>query len=371
MNILVLTSTFPDGIENWKGVFVKEQVDALSKEHNVNVVQCGIDYNRFKPFFKGFVQQDSTFGYLVYRITVFRSFPIFNQLNYILTVYWKLRKIILLTKPDIIHCHYSYPSGLVASLVKRFNNIPFVVTEHTRIKTIFRSFFHRVLSIKAMKNAGKVIAVSNSLKSEIIAEGINNVEVIANVININKFHISSRIVDPITIGFLGSFNNKNKGLETLLYACENLPFRYRIKIGGSGQFYDYYEKLSKDLGINNNCTFCGNVSQSEIPLFYSDLGIFVLASKYETFGIVLVEAMASGIPVVATKCGGPSDIVTDINGILVDIDNSTQMRDAIIKIYNSYSNYSSEQIREFALNNFSSNPFMFKINNLYQKCLSK
>ncbi len=371
MNILVLTSTFPDNTKSWNGIFVKEQVDALSKEHNVCVVKCEVDYNSFKPFFKAKVQEDSNLGYPVYRIIVNKSFPIYNQLNYLVTVYWKLKRIISKHNPDIIHCHYSYPSGIVALLVKRFYKIPFVVTEHTRIRATFRSYLHRVLSLMAMRKSFKVIAVSNSLKQEIIDEGVNNIEVIPNVISTDRFKLSTRGIEPFIIGFLGSLNTHNKGLDTLLKACVNLPFSYRIKIGGSGKYLEYYKNLSEDLGISQKCCFCGNISQPDIPNFYSDLSVFILASKYETFGIVLVEAMAAGIPVVATRCGGSIDIVNETNGILVDTDSPEQILDALIKIHKNYLLYNSEDIRNYAQNKFSEVPFLQRANEIYCSCLPK
>ena len=143
MKILVLTSAFPDSTESWNGIFVKEQVNTIAKEHDVCVVRLRVDYTRFKPFFSTKIIKDTSFGYPLYRITVAKSFPIYNQFNYIIAAFFATRKIVSDFKPDLIHCHYSYPSGVVASLIKRFYKTPFITTEHTKIKTTFRSVFHR------------------------------------------------------------------------------------------------------------------------------------------------------------------------------------------------------------------------------------
>ncbi|NOU18513.1 MAG: glycosyltransferase [Bacteroidales bacterium] len=371
MRILVLTSTFPDRLESWNGIFVKEQVSAIAKEHDVCVVRLRVDYTRFKPFFSYKLIKDTTLGYPLYRITVAKSFPIYNQFNYIVAACYATIKVLSDFKPDLIHCHYSYPSGIVASLIKKFYKIPFITTEHTKIKTTFRSVFHRILSLFAMKRAFRVVAVSNTLKAELKAVGINNVEVIPNVINIERFKTNKQNTNPFVIGFLGSMNSHNKGLDILLKACLELPFEYFIRVGGAGKYLEYYRNLSRELGIENKCGFLGEILSPDIPSFYNDLSVFVLASKYETFGIVLVEAMASGIPVIATKCGGPVDIVNYTSGILVDTDNVDQFMNAIINIHTNYESYKSEEIKNYALNSFSSIPFMLKTNNLYRLCLSK
>lgn len=367
MNVLILTSTFPDSIDSWNGVFVKEQASALAKEHNIFVVRCRVDYNSFNPFFSAKVEKDLTFGYPVYRITVSKSFPVYNQINYLLTTFWRLRRIIKEHKTDMIHCHYSYPSGIIAAVINYSYKIPYVVTEHTRIKTTFRSYFHRVLSIIAMKRAKTMIAVSNSLKQEIVEHGINNVAVIPNVTNIERFSLSVRSADPFIIGFLGSLNTKNKGLDILLNACDSLPFNFTLKIGGEGKYLEYYKRMSKELQINHKCNFVGNINQFDIPYFYSDISLFVLTSRYETFGIVLVEAMAAGVPVIATKCGGPADIVNESNGVLVDIDNPKQLKEALVKVFEEYSKYSARNIRDYANVNFSAASFLSKVNQLYSK----
>lgn len=371
MRILVLTSTFPDSIESWNGIFVKEQVDAIAKEHDVCVVKVQVDYSMFKPFFSHKIQKNTSFGYPLHRIIVSKSFPIYNQFNYLLTSYWSLKKIVSDFKPDLIHCHYSYPSGVIASLISRSYKIPFVTTEHTRIKTTFRSFFHRKLSIFAMRRAYRIVAVSNTLKSEIELEGIKNIEVIPNVINVEKFNSNNQSQSPFIIGFLGSLNTHNKGLDILLNACANLPFEFSIRIGGNGKHLEYYKDLAKELGLESKCNFREEILSQNIPDFYKNLSVFVLPSRYETFGIVLVEAMSSGVPVIASKCGGPLDIVNYISGILVDTDNKEQLAKALINIHSNYTNYRSEDIKAYALNSFSSVPFMLKINNLYRICLLK
>jgi glycosyltransferase involved in cell wall biosynthesis len=369
MNILILTKTFPSGENSWGGIFVKEQAEALAGEHHVTVVKFTNERNKFSPFFNYSVTEGISNKYRIFSITVSRSFPVYNQLNYIISVRLALNKIIKETDPDLVHCHYSYPAGVVACLLKMKFGLPYVVTEHTRISTTFRSVFHRWLSIRALHNSSINITVSAALKKELSDEGISNVEVVPNVIDTSRFLVNRNIPGILKIGFLGSLNTHNKGLDLLLKACSGLPADFSLKIGGGGINIAHYREMAENLGISGKCNFIGEVPVNEIPGFYSGLNLFVLPSRYETFGIVLVEAMASGLPVISTRCGGPEEIINDRVGLLVDTDNSDQLKEAIMKIYSGLKSYEPVEIHNYAENNWGVNSFLNKINPIYQRCL--
>jgi L-malate glycosyltransferase len=368
MNILILTKTFPTAENSWGGIFVKEQADALAGEHVVTVVRFTTDKNKFQPFFRYNVSEERSGRYRLFSITVSRSFPVYNQFNYIVSVRLAMNKIIKETDPDLIHCHYSYPAGVVGCLLKMKMGLPYVVTEHTRISITFRSVFHKWLSIKALRNSMTNITVSKALKKELVDEGISNVEVVPNVINTAGFQVNKDLSGKLRIGFLGSLNTHNKGLDLLLKACSGLPVDFTLKIGGGGQHLEYYKEMAEKLGVADKCNFTGEVPVGEIPVFYSGLNLFVLPSRYETFGIVLVEAMASGLPVISTRCGGPEEIVNERSGLLIDKDNPDQLKDAIMKIYSGSVGYDPEEIHNYAENNWGINSFLNKINPIYLRC---
>jgi glycosyltransferase involved in cell wall biosynthesis len=369
MNILILTKTFPSGESNWGGIFVRDQAEALAGEHNVTVVRFTNDNNKFSPFFNYTITEGRSNRYRFFSINVSRSFPVYNQFNYILSVRLALKKIIKEVKPDLIHCHYSYPAGVVAWLTEMKTGLPYVVTEHTRIRSTFRSVFHKKLSVNALYNSECNIAVSNALKMELLSEGIHNVEVVPNVINTGRFSINNDLSGTLRIGFLGSLNTHNKGLDLLLNACSGLPVDFNLKIGGGGRHLDYYKEMAGKLGIENKCLFTDEVPVNDTPDFYRGLNMFVLPSRYETFGIVLVEAMAAGLPVISTRCGGPEEIVNERSGLLVESDNSGQLKEAIINLYENLNRYDPEEIHNYAENNWGVKSFLNKINPIYLRCL--
>jgi glycosyltransferase involved in cell wall biosynthesis len=371
MKILIITKSFPDTPDDWRGIFVKEQAEALSSEHDITVVKCTENKNNFNPFFR-FRIEPAAFTYYKYlTIKVSRSFPWYNQFNYLVSLYFALRKIIDHDKPEIIHCHSSYPSGVVGWFIKRTTGIPFIVTEHTRLRNIFRSVFHKKLSLAALRRACCIISVSNSLKEEIIAEGIENVYIVPNVIDTGRFQLAVKKSDPFILGFLGPLNDPNKGLGTLLRACADLPFHFVLKIGGIGTLDEYFGDITLKEKLESKIIRNEKINLHMIRNFYDDINLMVLPSRYETFGMVLIEALASGIPVVATRCGGPNDIVTEKTGILTEVNNPSLLREAIIKIHSDYKRYDPEEIRNYVISAFGPGPFLKRINLIYKSCLSK
>ena len=94
---------------------------------------------------------------------------------------------------------------------------------------------------------------------------------------------------------------------------------------------------------------------------------FVLSSEYETFGVVLVEALALGKPVIATKCGGPESIVTPEVGYLISKNSEKEMTDALLKLYQNWNKFNSLQIRQYCLENFSEKAVIGELTKIYHE----
>jgi L-malate glycosyltransferase len=374
MNILVLTHSYPDQNHKWRGIFVREQVRALSLKHDIIVVYFKVDYSHFSPF--------SVYSFLKkvdgrvteYEVTVNKSFPVITQIKSLSNTYRFIKNEILnQIKIDIIHSHLSYPGGFLGTILQVKNKIPNILTEHSRIKSYFRSWFHKQCVKFTLRKATCVISVSKPLKEEIVSLCHRQVEVIHNIVDIGKFElIKPKPEGTLNIGFLGALKNDNKGLDLLLKSASLLERKeFFLHIGGDGILIDSYKKMARELGIDSNCKFYGEISRNDIADFYSGLDLFVLASRYETFGIVLIEAMACGIPVIATKCGGPEEIVTTSTGMLIQKDNIEELKNAIMTMSESIGSYNKGTIRNYANENFGQEVFIKRVSDLYQKILIK
>jgi glycosyltransferase involved in cell wall biosynthesis len=221
--------------------------------------------------------------------------------------------------------------------------------------------------VYALKNATSVIAVSNSLKGEIFSLCKRQVNVIHNIVDTDKFILNKhKPAHILNIGFLGGLGNNNKGLDLLLKAASLIQKKdFILHIGGNGILLEAYQKMSEEFNIEGFCKFYGEIPREKIVDFYSGLDLFVLPSRYETFGIVLIEAMSCGLPVIATKCGGPQEIVTAETGILIGKNNPEELARAIENISDKLSMYDGEAIRKYAKENFGKSAFIGNITLLY------
>jgi glycosyltransferase involved in cell wall biosynthesis len=142
-----------------------------------------------------------------------------------------------------------------------------------------------------------------------------------------------------------------------------------LRIGGDGPIRSKLERLTADLGVNDNVVFLGMLSRDEVHRAMQACDAFVLSSHYETFGIVLIEALACGKPVVATRCGGPECIVHDGNGLLVPVHDEIALGNAMSTLRLSLSRYDPEAIRNDCIARFGPRAVIDQLTSLYQKVL--
>ena len=222
---------------------------------------------------------------------------------------------------DIIFIHN-------AKLASCFNTI-------YKVKPIIL-FFHtdKNKQIKMLKNITRVFAVNNQTK-ELINNFFKNKKafLLPNCIKIdNKKYLQKTKSKDIVIGAMGRFVTK-KGFDLLIQVIQMYQENQKVKllIAGDGPLMHSYKRLIKN---NKNIQLLGWVKDKE--RFFSKIDIFCIPSKIEPFGIVILEAMARGIPVISTRCHGPLDIIkNNKNGILININNKNEMKSAIDLLKNN------------------------------------
>ena len=164
-----------------------------------------------------------------------------------------------------------------------------------------------------------------------------------------------------------AFLNHNKGMDILLngFAKVFKGKNVELVIGGEGAEKDNLNNLANQLGISGQVTFLGPVNREQVKHEMQQCNVFVLASRFETFGVVFIEALATGKPILATKCGGPEAIVNKINGCLVPTENSTELSRAMEYMKENYHMYNPVEIRKDCIERFSENAIIKKVSQLY------
>lgn len=364
-HILIIPSWYPLYPGDVGGSFFREQAIAL-KAKGMNVGVIFPQARSIKNAFTGFngIKAEVDEGIITYR-DAYITLPKckgFNQDR------WLKRGVRLFDlyvkengKPDVLHAHSLFNGGLLANVLSRKHGIPFVITEHSS------AFLRGLVSQKAIadagpavKNASYNIAVSNKFKF-ILNERFNTAKwnYIPNIVN-EKF-LNASFNQPIKTKKNFCFINicllgANKKVDLLIKAfsiVHKLIESVELEIGGDGPELDNLIDLVNELGLQKKVKFHGKLTRDSVLEKVSKADAFVLSSEFETFGVVLVEALALGKPSIATKCGGPESIITPEVGFLVDKNSPKALAEAMIKLYKNQGNYNRDEIREYCRREFS------------------
>ena len=365
LKILFLTPWYPDEKTPHHGVFIRDQASAVSEIHKVTVISSKVDYTSFR-IFSWKIVKGSFENVTEYRLIMYRSIPFLNQVNYLLVSVWVAWKIGRRLQPDIIHGNIAYPGGIWAYCVSRLLRRPFIVSDHTsRFVDNFRSSFHKVLTLFALKRAHRIIAVSSWAAENIRRAAGIHVDVVPNLIHVQDYAMSHLAPSPVQIGFLGGLSTNRKGLDLLLKAIAGIPKNFVLHIGGEGKRVEEYKVMAIDLGVAEKCKFHGFVEH--VPAFMKQLHFFVSSSRTEAFGMVIVEAMASGLPVVATNSGGPADFMDESCGRLVPVEDVDALREGIEWMIDNHTVFDRTLIRKKVEDKYSPTAFTSTIDGFYHK----
>ncbi len=277
--------------------------------------------------------------------------------------------------PELIHAHGRFlDAGWLALILKREFKIPFVYTEHSTYYQTGKAPVSSIPILKVIvKEASKVIAVSPQLLIQMelfLKQNITNAIVLPNIVN-KKFErvlpisIQSNVFEFISIATL----EHRKGIDLLIKAF-SVSFVDRndvcLTIVGDGPMLANYQKLVTDLLISDKVKFLPAQSKEVIIDLLDRSDAFVLPSRSETFGVVIIEALVRGLPVISTICGGPEFIITPENGILIQKDNMEQLSSALTEINLEISRFNRQSIQSTALEKFGNMTFLREIAEVYQ-----
>jgi glycosyltransferase involved in cell wall biosynthesis len=250
-------------------------------------------------------------------------------------VFWadiirELRKI----KPDIVHAQ-SLIIGMPALFSNKLLKIPYVI--YGRGSDVYLPGWLTKLTAKTiLKNASAVIALTEHMKGAMQALYSRDVVVVPNGINLGKD--TGRQSEGGNPGkrvlFVGRLHPV-KGIRYLLGAMSivhrDMPGAKLILVG-DGEERELLESLTDSLGLRECVEFAGRVPHERVQDYMNQAEVFVLPSLSEGFPVTILEAMACGLPVVATRVGGIPDILEDgTNGYLVDAMNQEQIAEALLK----------------------------------------
>ena len=245
---------------------------------------------------------------------------------------------------DIIHGHYLFPAGAAAVEVGNKHGIKTYVTAHgsDMFEVYKKQPLMRPTIKKVLRSADVVFAVSNALRHEIIATGVNGIsdktKLSWNSVDIDKFSNKSNdsfkkeynLSDKPIVLFVGNLI-KRKNVDSLLEAKKIANSDYYLVVVGDGPLFKKLKKKVEDENIRD-VIFTG--SRDDVENIIPSCDLLVLPSFSESFGLVLIEALACGKPVIGSDVGGITEIITDDVGLLVDPNKIPSIARAIDNLVN-------------------------------------
>lgn len=386
LHILILPSWYPNNAHDIAGSFFREQALALHNAgHRVGVITPMI--RSIKDIAGIFNKQyglkfENDQGVKTYRRHTVNFTPLLSKLtqNNKLKIGEKLFEEYVKNNglPDIFHVHSLVDAGFLALKLSLKYNIPYVVTEHST------AFARKLLSKGKIKKLEEVVRKSGcniAVSKEFV--GLLNTtfnfkcwQYVPNIVS--DFFLEGSLPidkDKDTFDFINvCLLTEKKRVDILIKSFSKVfkgNSKIRLKIGGDGPVKEDLKELAKTLGVYEQVIFLGRLDREQVKNEISAADAFVLSSEYETFGVVLIEALALGKPIIATKCGGPESIVIPKVGCLVEKNSVKALAESMDELYLKKEDYSAEDIRKYCIANFSEYAVTNKLAGVYQLVLSE
>lgn len=296
---------------------------------------------------------------------------------------WKGVKMVAAKQaPECIHAHGIYPAGLAAVLIGRKLGVPAVVTEHwgqLPVRLAESRLLRTVVGF-TLRQAARVVAVSDFLAREIRAiESKARLEVAPNIVDSSFFSRksargSSGRTDARFL-FVGSLRDTRKGLGDLLPALRkyaDLPgaVSFSLTVIGEGGMKEEFQRTAQALGIGDRVRFVGNKSRQEVVAAMEECDVYMMPSRYETFGVVYAEALACGKPVIACSGGPAEEIVPSWAGAFAAPGNVSELARAIAAVVENLSQYERTRMVAHARSSFGSDAVVKAISGIYERAIS-
>ncbi|OGZ53381.1 MAG: hypothetical protein A3B25_02055 [Candidatus Ryanbacteria bacterium RIFCSPLOWO2_01_FULL_48_26] len=256
-------------------------------------------------------------------------------------------------KPDIIHTQLFFTIGLEALIASRILGVPIVGTNHTAVKEFAR---YAPIHTHAVENlliryvnwfyekCGRVTMPSKSVADEMKQFGFSGeCRVISNPIDTKTFSPSSRKAElknelrfskftVIHAGRLAGERNVDVIIKAIAVAKQTIP-EIELAIAGGGSYEGELRSLARDRGIENSIKFLGVLSKPDLAKAYNASEIFAITSTADTQSLVMMQAMACGIPIIGVKARALPEYINPKNGILIEPGDEKALAEKIVFLY--------------------------------------
>lgn len=379
MKVLVIPTWYPSSQDKLMGNYHKEFTEALN-EFGIEANMLFVDRQRISKPLKYLLsckkEIECEDKYTVYKYKMLNWAPInfdFQQKMYLKKLHKAYKDYVKKEgKPDIIHAHVTVPAGYAASKLGKKNNIPVIVTEHY-------SKYDKFFTNQKLSKYGKFVlenatfsTVSNYMKNY-MNKFISECYIIPNLVDTKIFENKKKRKLGKTFNLVSCCAlREGKKIENVFSAMKILIDKgftnIHLDVVGDGFLENYYKQECEKLNLNKYVTFLGRKTKEEISKIFLKEHTLVISSDLESFAIPGIEALASGLPVISTRCLGPEEYINSKCGVLCKVNDPKDLAKAIEKMYKNYNKYDPKYLREVA-NKFSKEEVIKTTIKIYKKIL--
>ena len=375
MKVLVIPTWYPSGEDKLMGAYHKEFTNALNK-NGIEADMLYIERERLsKPLKYLFLKKkyiEHEKNYNVYKYRMLNYAPI----NFDLEIKKYTNKLLKSVKeyirkngkPDILHAQVILPAGYATYIVGKKLNIPVIVTEHCgNIERFFKPPLNKYTN--EMINNVEFTTVSKYMQ-DIALKYVPKCEVLPNLVDIDNYtnYGKRKIENRFNLVSLCALR-EGKKIDNIFKAIKKIDdINIHLDVIGDGFYEKYYKDECKKLNLDNKVNFLGRLDKKEISKIFAHEHALIISSELESFAIPGIEALASGIPVIATKCLGPEEYIDSQNGILCEKNNIDSLVKSIRYMYKNYNMYDSTYLRE-SVYRFSEKEVVSKAKQIYEEML--
>jgi glycosyltransferase involved in cell wall biosynthesis len=358
--ILWLCSWYPSKLMPFNGDFIKRHAEAASLYNDICVIHIIRDIKGIitKNVFKEESEKNGLAEKIIYYYTPSFRISLFDK-------YWSELKYRKLYKqaiadqmkrtgaPELAHVHVAMKAGTIALWLKKKKAIPYVISEHwsgflpeADEKISDQPFYLRSLWEKTIAGAGAISAVSAELANAIQQQfGLKKISIIPNVVDTSIFYPAASLSNDIRFIHISGLEEL-KNPRTIIEAFAMVKKTYAsamLDIIGPGE--NRLKDLAAELQAEKNIHFHNEMAQKELAEFVRRSLALILYSNYETFGCVIIEANACGIPVVLSDIPVFHETVTEgLNGIFVKPNDTTALAERMMEMIKTRSSFNSNAI---------------------------
>lgn len=381
-HIVHLVTWFPTHENHVEGIFIWRHIQVLSRDANTRhfVVRKYDKEVSAWEFLKCFL---GIFPYYEYNglkvITIPTRCKLFRRFfwRYKNWLYKQLLLVLIKkTNPSLLHLHVVYGFAEEALFLQRKYGLHIVISEHMGPFPFDWLWNKELLVLKPMRAAAHVIAVSEAQAKQIEQYTGIQPEVISNVIDAECFNyrpllLSKKNYDIILVGIY----DNHKGADYLLSIWADFLQVYpnsRLHLVGEAteERMNELRKLIIEEKIENQVLFHGKMTPYELASLYRTCDFYVCASQWESFGVSVLEALFTGLPVLSTDCGGVRSFISDSNGIIIQNDRKKEtLFNGMLLMISSLNKFNRKAIAKDVAYRFSTENIKHAYYNIYRKLL--